>query len=58
MDPLRVAFAGFAAALGWLMLTIYALHDGGNGIITHDFVVYMTSARFLIGAEIDRVIAI
>jgi adenylate cyclase len=58
IDPLRVAFAGIAAALGWLFLTIYAVHDGGNAIITRDFVAYMTSARVLVGAEVDRMIAL
>jgi adenylate cyclase len=58
IDPLRVAFAGFVAAAGWLFLTIYAIHDGGSEIVTRDFVVYMTSARVLIGAEVDRIIAL
>ncbi len=58
MNPPRVAFAGIAAALGWLFLTLYAIHDGGSNIVTHDFVVYMTSARVLVGAEVDRIIAI
>jgi adenylate cyclase len=58
MDPIRVVFAGLTAALGWLLLTLYAILDGGSAIVTHDFVVYMTSAHVLIGAEVDRIIAI
>jgi len=58
IDPLRVAFAGVVAATGWLFLTIYAIQNGGSETVTHDFVVYMTSARVLIGAEVDRIIAL
>ncbi len=58
MDPLRVIFAGLVASAGWGLLTLASIQDGGSAILTHDFMTYMTSSRVLIGAEVDRVIAI
>jgi adenylate cyclase len=63
-DPVYVLTAGLAAALGWLGLLSYALYERqGDGMIaldalTRDYVLYMTSSRILIGAEIDKVITI
>jgi adenylate cyclase len=63
-DPVYVLTAGFAAALGWLGLLGYAIYEmrgqgmGDVGVITRDYVSYMTSNRILIGAEIDKVISI
>lgn len=54
-----VILAGVAAALGWLLLVGYAIYDeGGMGVITRDYVAYMTSALVLLGAEFDKVISI
>jgi adenylate cyclase len=55
-----VVAAGLAAAAGWLLLLFLALEDmvGMNEAITRDYVLYMTSNRVLIGAEIDKVISI
>lgn len=58
MDPLRVIFAGLVASIGWGLLTLASIHDGGSGILTRDFMTYMTTSRVLIGAEVDRIIAI
>ncbi|MCX7347876.1 MAG: hypothetical protein NTU78_19525, partial [Alphaproteobacteria bacterium] len=58
LDPLRVAFAGIMAAAGWLLLMLAAIYQGGEEIITRDFMTYMMSSRVLIGAEVDRIIAI
>jgi adenylate cyclase len=55
-----VIAAGLAAAAGWLILLWYAT-GGMNRILdltTRDYVLYMTSNRILIGAEIDKVISI
>lgn len=63
-DPLYVLTAGFAAALGWVGLVGYALYatpdpDGGAlNVVTRNYVLYMTSNRVLIGAEVDKVISI
>ncbi|MBL6929751.1 MAG: adenylate/guanylate cyclase domain-containing protein [Rhodospirillales bacterium] len=59
-DPKYVAAAGLAAACGWLFLLWYALF-GENRIqdlTTRDYILYMTSNRVLIGAEIDKILSI
>jgi adenylate cyclase len=57
--PSYVLVAGAAAAVGWLALLGYALAEpGGASLITRDYVAYMTSARILIGGEIDKVVSI
>ena len=54
-----VVFTGLCAAAGWAYLTWYvASGRGGPPEITHNFVDYMTSNALLVGAEIDKVIAI
>ncbi|MGH8691615.1 MAG: adenylate/guanylate cyclase domain-containing protein [Burkholderiales bacterium] len=51
--------AGAAAALGWLVLLGYALAEpAGMGLITRDYVAYMTSAKILVGGEIDKIISL
>jgi adenylate cyclase len=63
-DPLYVLTAGLAAALGWLGLVGYAIWEmrgpemEAMDVVTRDYVLYMTSSRVLIGAEIDKVISI
>jgi adenylate cyclase len=59
-DPKYVVAAGLAGATGWLFLLWYAVF-GENRILdltTRDYVLYMTSNRVLIGAEIDKVLSI
>ena len=54
-----VVFTGLCAATGWAYLTWYvASGQGGPPEITHNFVEYMTSNALLVGAEIDKIIAI
>jgi adenylate cyclase len=54
-----VAFTGVAAAVGWAGLTYYvASGRGGPPKQTHNFVEYMTSNALLVGAEVDKIIAI
>jgi adenylate cyclase len=58
-SPSYVLAAGAAAAVGWLALLGYALAEpGGAGLITRDYVAYMTSAKILIGGEIDKIVSI
>ncbi|MGE3905568.1 MAG: adenylate/guanylate cyclase domain-containing protein [Reyranellaceae bacterium] len=53
-----VVVAGIAAACGWAALTLFVLSGtGGDPNVTRDFVVYMTSNATLIGAEVDRIVA-
>jgi adenylate cyclase len=51
-----VLLAGFAAAIGWLILLGYATSSGGA--VTRDYVDYMTGNVILLGAEFDKVISI
>ena len=54
-----VVLAGTVAAIGWLILVVYAVVDGQPGdIITRDYVAYMTSSHVLLGAEFDKVISL
>lgn len=54
-----VVFAGATAAAGWAWLTYYAASgDGGPPNRTRNFVEYMTSNALLVGAEVDKIIAI
>ena len=56
-EPMYVIAAGLSAAVGWLVLLVYAA-SSGDMVVTRDYVRYMTSNSVLIGAEIDKVIAI
>ncbi|MDH3241547.1 MAG: adenylate/guanylate cyclase domain-containing protein [Alphaproteobacteria bacterium] len=51
-----VLLAGLTAVLGWLTLVAYALSEGG--LVTRDYIDYMTSNTILLGAEFDKVISI
>jgi adenylate cyclase len=54
-----VIIAGAMAAVGWLALVAYAAMFDPNGMpTTRNYVEYMTSARILWGAEIDKIVAI
>ncbi|MEM7252173.1 MAG: adenylate/guanylate cyclase domain-containing protein [Pseudomonadota bacterium] len=54
-----VAVAGAVAAIGWLALAWYALNIRTiDSPVTTDYVVYMTSSRVLLGAEIDKIVSI
>ena len=54
-----VLFSGLCAAAGWAWLTWYvSTGQGGPPNVTHNFVEYMTSNSLLVGAEVDKIIAI
>ena len=57
-EPFYVLIAGISAALGWLVLVIYAVYDGDDSMITHSFATYVTSHSVLIGAEVDKIVSI
>ncbi|MFH1806887.1 MAG: adenylate/guanylate cyclase domain-containing protein [Pseudomonadota bacterium] len=58
-DPRYILLAGGTAALGWLALVLYVIwSEGGHSMITRNYVTYLTSNSILIGAEIDKIIAI
>ena len=53
-----VLLAGASAVLGWLALLLYALTAEGGMAITHDYRDYVTSYHLLVGAEIEKIMAI
>lgn len=58
-DPRFVLATGAVAALGWLSMLSYAiLSDMGGMKVTRNYVDYLTSDAILIGAELDKMIAI
>ena len=58
-SPGYVLLAGAAAALGWAALLGYALvQPGAIDLVTRNYVEYMTSAKILIGGEIDKIISL
>ena len=58
-DPRFVLLTGLASVAGWLVLVGYALVSGaGQMQITRNFVSYLNSNTILIGAEIDKAIAL
>jgi len=58
-EPYLVALSGVVAAVGWLMMVVYAVSlDPAAAPITRDYVYYLTSNTVLLGAEFDKVISI
>ena len=58
-DARKVLVAGLVAVIGWILLVAYVVvFDPRDSMVTHDYVVYMTSNSVLIGAEVDKVISI
>lgn len=57
-DPRFVVSQGIFAAIGWLLMVLYAVNDAGTGIITRSFVDYLTDNLVLIGAELDKIFTI
>ncbi len=54
-----VLLVGGVASLGWIILTGYVLFsDPADNMQTRDYVTYLTSNSVLLGAEIDKIIAI
>lgn len=51
-----VLLAGLTAVVGWLALVAYA--SLGGGLVTRDYIDYMTSNTILLGAEFDKIISI
>jgi adenylate cyclase len=54
-----VILTGVVAALGWLLLTLYALLSGSEPMtVTRDYAAYLTSNSVMIGTEIDKILSI
>jgi adenylate cyclase len=58
-SPGYVLLAGGTAVIGWMVLIGYALAaPGGTDLVTRDYVEYMTSAKILIGGEVDKIVSL
>lgn len=57
-SPRYVISIGLSAAAGWLVLTLVVLHEQGRSTITRSFAAYVSPDRVLVGAEIDKIVAI
>ncbi len=57
-DHRYVLAAGLAAAIGWTCLVATALTLSPPGSVTRSFTAYMTGRGILIGAELDKILAI
>ncbi len=55
-NPFYVIFAGISAMIGWTILTLYTI--AVDGTITRDFVEYLTTNTILVGAQVDKIVAI
>lgn len=59
LEPRLVVLTGLTAAGGWLLIVAAViLTDRRPALITRNYVEYLTSNRLLVGAEIDKVVAI
>ncbi|HYM01459.1 MAG TPA: adenylate/guanylate cyclase domain-containing protein [Stellaceae bacterium] len=52
-----VVLAGLSAAAGWACLVAYAVIATPGAVVMRDFVGYMTGNRILIGAEVEKILA-
>ena len=57
-EPAWVLITGAVAAVGWFGMTLYAIEEAGMMAVTRSFVAYIESDQILIGAEVDKVVAI
>jgi adenylate cyclase len=58
-DPTYVIIAGVSAAVGWAVLVVLAATEPSlMPLITRDYILYLTSNRVLIGAEVDKILCI
>jgi adenylate cyclase len=53
-----VVLAGISAAIGWAALVAYAVITTPEDLVRRDFVGYLTGNRILIGAEVEKILAI
>jgi len=57
-DHRYLLVAGLAAAVGWVLLVLAVLHESGTASITRSFVTHLGTNSVLIGAEIEKVVAL
>ncbi len=57
-EAIWVLLSGLTAAVGWIILVIYAIQHAPSNPITWDYVTYMSSSKIHLGGEFDKVLAI
>lgn len=57
-EPAWILLAGAATLAGWGVLVAYALRNSDDMAITHNFKVYATTDAVLLGAEVDKAMAL
>lgn len=57
-DIRLLVFSGGCAIIGWIALSGYAALAAGPGGLTRSFVEYMTSARILVGAQVEHILSL
>jgi len=58
-EPRYILLTGAAAVVGWGALMGYVVFgEGGESMVTRNYITYMTENSILIGAEIDKIISI
>jgi adenylate cyclase len=57
-EPAAIIVMGLSAAIGWALMTLYAIRATPEPAITRDFTDYITGNQVLIGAEVEKIIAI
>jgi adenylate cyclase len=57
-EPVAVLASGLTAAVGWAVMAAYALRNTPAPTVTRDFIAYMTDNLVLVGAEVEKIVAI
>ncbi len=56
--PLPLIVTGCTAALGWLFMLVVAIKRDGADSITHDYLAYLAGHKILVGAEVEKIVAL
>ena len=56
--PIPLIVTGGTAAIGWLLLLLLAISQDGVESITHDYLAYLAGHKILIGAEVEKLVAL
>ena len=57
-EPIILVTTGVVAAAGWSIMTAYAIHETPAPALTRDFTAYITGNLVLVGAEVEKIVAI
>ena len=56
--PIPILVTGSAAVAGWGLLTWFSVLKDGSHILTHSYLAYVTSETILVGAEVEKMVAL